>query len=828
MLEPNLRPPSAGITGLTSDEARRRLETVGPNELQRTIRVGAVRQIARSLASPLMLILLAASAVAAWVGQRVDATIIVVTVGLSVLLDAIQTARSTSAADKLRQMIVPTATVYRDGSWHELPRAAVVPGDLLHLAAGDLVPADGQLLEGRDLHVQQSALTGESFPVEKEASQGTPAGPADPHRADLVFLGTSVVAGHAIARVVETGSRTAFGDIAARLGDAPPETTFERGLRDLSRLLSQTVVFLVLFLMLVSIVLHRDPLESLLFAVALAVGVVPEFMPMITTLTLSSGAVRMSRQRVIVKHLAAIQNLGGIDILCSDKTGTLTRGAMSIRGALDARGVASASPLAFGVLNARFGSGVHNPLDEALLSSPGPPDEGWTKIDEVPFDFERRRASVVIERAGERVLVTKGAPEAVLAVCTDYADGDAVRALDDSARRTANAVVQQQTAEGVRVIAIATRPAGEQAAWRRDDEARLVLNGFLLFDDIPLPDAADAIAALAADGVLVKIISGDDPAVCHHVCTQTGLVDPTMVVGDQLNAVSDAALGALAERTTLFARVSPSQKLRIILALQRRGHVVGYLGDGINDAPSLHAADVGISVSTAVDVAREAADIVLLERGLGVLHAGILEGRRAYGNITKYLLMATSSSFGNMFSMAVASLVIPFLPLLPTQILLNNFLYDFAQVALPSDHVDAEYLRKPHQWDMRLLRRFMIRVGLVSSLFDFLTFAVLLRWFRGNEVFFHSGWFAESLVTQILVLLVIRTARNPLRSRPSIAMAICVGGAVAVGLSLPFTPVASALGLRPLPASFYAYVVLATFAYLALVEVVKRRTLAFE
>jgi Mg2+-importing ATPase len=826
--------PGAGHPGLTTEEARRSRDALGANEIRRSIRIGPLRQIAASLASPLMLILLTASAVAGWMGQHVDATIIVVTVGLSVLLDAVQTARSTSAADRLRQTIVLTATVFRDGHWLELPRADLVLGDVIHLSAGDLVPADARLFESRDLRVEQATLTGESVPAEKAAlangttgtARGTDAAPADPHRPDLVFLGTSVVAGFALAEITATGSRTAFGDIAARLGDVPPETDFARGLRDLSRLLSQTVVFLVLFLMLVSIVFHRDPLQSLLFAVALAVGVVPEFMPMITTLTLSSGAVRLARQRMIVKHLAAIQNFGGIDVLCSDKTGTLTRGSLSLLASIDSAGNDDPSAGALGALNARFGTGVRSPLDDALLTVAPATDVAWVKVDEVPFDFDRRRASVVVDGGGERLLVTKGAPESVTSSCDTFTQGDRVATFDEPARRAATGIVQSLSERGIRVLAVATRRLPTRARSDRDDEVGLTLRGFVTFEDQPLPDAAAAIAALAADGVTVKIITGDDAAVARHVCDRTGLPNPRIVLGDELDAVSDLALGPLVERTDLFARVSPRQKLRIVLALKAAGHVVGYLGDGINDAPSLHAADVGISVATAVDVAREAADIVMLDRGLAVLHAGILEGRRAYGNIMKYLLMSTSSSFGNMFSMAVASVVIPFLPMLPTQILLNNFLYDLAQVTIPTDRVDEEYLRKPHHWDMGILRSFMIRVGLVSSLFDFLTFGLLLHFFPHSEILFHSGWFIESLATQVCVLFVIRTARNPLQSRPSGALALTVVGALAIGLALPFTPLAAVLGLTPPPGIFFAYVAGATVAYLGLVELVKRRTLS--
>ena len=802
----------------------------GANELSRSMHVGLLRHIVSQLASPLMLILLAASGVAAWTGNTVDALIIVGAVALSVLLDAVQTARSTSAAERLRQTIVPTATVERDGAWRELPRAQLVPGDVVRLGAGDLVPADARLVEARDLHVQQAALTGESYPAIKQA--GTEDGPtadaaqpADPSRPDLVFLGTSVVAGYGIAVVTATGARTAYGEIAARLADDPPETEFARGLRRLGRLLGETVVFLVLFLVLVSVVLRRDPLESLLFAVALAVGIVPEFMPMITTLTLSSGAVRMAKQRVIVKHLAAIQNFGGIDMLCSDKTGTLTRGTMSLTTVVDATGHPRDDVLDLAAVNARFSSGVRSPLDDAILARVGAHTEGWTKLDELPFDAERRRASIVAEGSSGRVLVAKGAPESVLAACTARDDAGRVQPLDEAMRQTALATAHALAERGMRVLAVASRQVEPRERYSRDDEADLVLHGFLAFEDPPLADAAQTVATLAADGVVVKIISGDDPAVVRHVCAQTGMPEPRVIVGTELDAVSDAALGPLAERTDVFARVSPRQKLRIVLALKARGHVVGYLGDGINDAPSLHAADVGISVADAVDVAREAADIVLLDRDLAVLHRGILEGRRAYGNIFKYLLMATSSSFGNMFSMAFAAIAIPFLPMLPTQILVVNFLYDLAQVALPTDRVDDEYLRKPHHWDLGALRAFMLRVGLVSSLFDLVTFAVLLRWFHRDPALFRSGWFVESLATQILVVFVIRTATSPLRSRPSVMLAVSAGGALLAGMLLPFTPIAAALGLVAVPALYFAYVGAVVVVYLALVEVVKRRTM---
>ena len=817
--------PPEGVKSLSTMEARRRLVQYGPNELVRPRRVGAVRELVRGLASPLMIILLGASVLAASVGEVTDAAIIIVTVLLGAALDAYQTTRSSAAVERLRESVIPTATAYRDGAWLEIPRRELVPGDVIHVAAGDVVPADVRLLSSRDLHVQQAALTGESLPAEKRAppeptQQVEPT--RDPNEADALFLGTSIVSGVGVATVTATAGRTTFGEIAARLREAPPPTELERGLRRFGALLAETVIFLVLFLVLVSVALRRDPLESLLFAVALAVGIVPEFMPMVTSITLATGATRMARSRVIVKHLAAIQNFGSIDVLCSDKTGTLTRGEMQLADATDARDGKDPRVLTLASVAARLQSGIRNPLDDAIISA-GPEAPGWEKLDEIPFDFERRRMGVVVRHEGQRLLVAKGAPESILSACIAIQAGSQTQPLDGAAREAALDVVHGHGANGLRTIAVATRelapdePAGASAV--RD----LVLAGWLTFADPPLSDADEMITALAHDGVQLKILTGDDEAVARHVCTATGIDVSRAVTGAELDSISDTALGAVAERTTLFARVSPQQKLRIITALKGRGHVVGYMGDGINDAPSLHMADVGISVAGAVDVAKDAADIILLDRGLEVLHTGIVEGRKAFGNVMKYLLMGTSSNFGNMFSMAAASVLVPFLPMLPTQILLNNFLYDFAQVAIPSDRVDDVYIRKPHHWDMRVLRQFMIRIGLVSSAFDMMTFAVLLLVFRATPEQFRTGWFIESLATQTLVLLIIRTTGNPFRNRPSPLLAATVAATTLIGVALPFTPLRPALGFVVPSPTFLAFVAVATVAYLAAVEIAKRR-----
>jgi Mg2+-importing ATPase len=826
--------------GLSSDEARRRLAEFGPNEPAPVQRATVVKQALLLFANPLVIILLIAGLVSAVIGDVVNASIIIVIVLLSSALNFTQTARSQRTAERLRKEVAPIATALRDGEWQVIPRREIVPGDLIQLVAGDLIPADARLVESRDLHVQQAALTGESLPVEKEANSTSQTAPdqtttASPESRDRVFLGTSVVSGTATAQVVATGPATAFGKIAQRLAEKAPETEFERGAKKFGLLIARMVIFLVLFVFLVNAALRRDAFESLLFAIALAVGLTPEFLPMITTVTLGQGALRMARRKVVVKHLAAIQNFGSIDILCSDKTGTLTSGEMKLDERLDPLGKTSERPFALAYLNSLFETGISNPLDhaikrraansldEAILVNRRPDIRGYEKLDEMPFDFERRRVSVVCVRDGSRLLITKGAPESVLAVCSEYeVDGNRL-ALDEAARRRCEAVFHEPSGRGERVLAVAYSTPPQQAAYRKEDERGLTLAGFLTFADHPLPTAAEAIGALAADGVEVKILTGDNELVARHVCSEVGLSVERIVLGDEVDRMTDSALGHVAEQTTVFARVSPMQKNRIIQALKRRGHVVGYLGDGINDAPSLHTSDVGISVASGTDVARDAAEVILLEQSLPVLHQGIIEGRKAFGNVMKYLLMGTSSNFGNMFSMAGASLFLPFLPMLPTQILLNNFLYDLSQVAIPTDRVDQTYIHKPHRWDIRLIRDFMLYIGPISSLYDFLTFYVLLKVFHASEQFFHTGWFVESLATQTLVIFVIRTVGNPLRSRPSAAlMATTLLVALAGGL-LPFTPLASWLGFTPLPAAFFLFLILATGTYLFLVEMFKRR-----
>jgi Mg2+-importing ATPase len=812
----------SGDTGLTGIEAARRLIRFGPNEAQAGLRASQLGMLVGLLGNPLVLMLLAAALVSGVLGDHVGAAIIVAMVLLSVTLNYLLSYRSQRAAARLREQIAPTASVLRDGTWRDVPRRTLVPGDVIRLAAGDRVPADARLLEARELHVQQSALTGESAPAEKDACE-MPTGPAGADAKHLVFLGTSVIAGTATAIVTATGSDTAFGDVAARLSERPPPTEFERGLAGFARLIMRTVFGLVLLVLLAGIALHRPPLETLLFALALAVGLTPEFMPMITTVTLARGATRMARRRVVVKHLAAIEDFGSMTVLLSDKTGTLTRNETDVFATVDSFGDPSTRSANLAHLNSVLQTGIHSPMDEAILRAcPAMPAEP-RKLDEIPFDFDRRRLSVVAEANGEVLLVTKGAPESVLAQCVNYEAGGTQRTIDLDARDRIRQVCDAYAHQGLRTLAIAWRGIDRRPRYTAADETGLTLAGFVSFADPVLPDVADSLRALARDGVAVKILSGDNEWVARHVCTQVGLDAREVVTGAEVAKLDQDALGALAERVSVFARVSPAQKHRIVLALKARHEVVGFLGDGINDAPSLHAADVGISVVNAVDVARDAADIVLGERDLAALHAGVIEGRKAFANITKYRLMGTSSNFGNMFSMAAAALFLPFLPRLPTQILLNNFLYDMAQVTIPGDNVDAAQLTAPRRWDIGLIRRFMLGVGPISSLYDFLTFYVLLAWLQAGEAEFHTGWFVESLATQTLVLFVIRTAGSPLRSRPSGILVASVLATLALGVALPFTALGADFGFVPLPPLFFVFLAVATTTYLLLVEGVKRR-----
>ncbi|MFM7025027.1 MAG: magnesium-translocating P-type ATPase [Limnohabitans sp.] len=811
--------------GLASDQAAQRLAEVGPNRFGQTPAVPGWRQYLRHFRNPLVVTLLLASAVSAATGEATNFFIIACIVLLSVTLDFWQEMRAGQVVERLRRSVAVRASVLRDGQWLDHPVADLVPGDVVQLSAGDLVPADALVLKARDFFVNQSVLTGESWPVEKRVGMPTPLNDLQ-DATHAVFMGSSVVSGMAQVVLVRTGSGTAMGEVASSLNQAPEPTSFEMGMRRFGMLILRLTFLLVLFVLLVNGLMGRPLLESFLFAVALAVGLTPELLPMVVSVTLSRGAMRMAQQAIVVKRPSAIQDLGSMDVLCTDKTGTLTEARIRMERHVDPQGRSSDRSLELAWLNSHFESGLRSPLDEAILQNRSFDASVWTKIDEVPFDFERRRVSVLIERTpcpGERELVVKGAPDDILGLCTRYEDGDASKAMDDAALERVHATCHALEDEGFRVLAIAWRPVPlthDHAVV--NDESELVLVGFAAFLDPPKESAAVALQALQQAGVAIKVVTGDSDRVTQHVCHKLGLPVQGVLTGAQIAQLSDEALRAKVATVNLFCRVNPTQKNRVIQAIRARGHVVGYMGDGVNDAPSLHSADVGLSVDSAVDVAKAAADMILLRPDLRILQDAVLEGRRTFGNILKYILMGTSSNFGNMFSMAGAVLFLPFLPMLPTQILLNNILYDLSELPIPFDAVDAQDTVQPRVMDMGLIQRFMFTIGPVSSLFDFITFAVLLKVFDASEALFQTGWFVESLCTQVLVIFVIRTRGNPLRSRPHPMLTATSLAIVALAMVLPVTPLGRAFGFTPLPAGFYAALAVMVLSYLMLVIWVRR------
>ncbi|MYN11378.1 magnesium-translocating P-type ATPase, partial [Pseudoduganella aquatica] len=804
--------------------AAARLARYGPNLVRAPQQAALLWRFAGKLANPLVFILVLAGALSALTGDAASSAIVGAVVVLSVTLDVVQEYRAGAAAERLRQSVAVRARVLRDGEPAEAPLAELVPGDVVLLAAGDLVPCDGRVLEARDCYVNQALLTGESYPVEKAACEQS--GGDDVLAAgNAVLLGTSVISGSARVLVCRTGQATALGEVARLLQAHEPPTDFERGTHRFGLLILRMTVSLVLFVLLVNVLLQRPLLESFLFAVALAVGLTPELLPMVVSVTLARGALRMAAARVVVKRLAAIQSLGSMDVLCTDKTGTLTEARIRLEQHLDPAGQDSARVLELAYLNSHFETGLRSPLDDAILAHGGAGAAGWRKIAECPFDFERRRVSVLIDNGATRLLVVKGAPEDILRLSARHGPdaAGAVQALDTAARAAIAARCEALGRDGMRVLGIAWREvAAEHGDAAVGDETALVFAGFATFLDPPKLSARPALAALAAAGVALKTVTGDNELVARHLFGQLGLPVRGVLSGAEIDGMDELALAARAERANLFCRVTPAQKSRILLALKRRGHVVGYLGDGINDAPALRAADVGVSVDGAADVAREAADMILLEHDLGVLHAAVLEGRRTFGNIMKYIMMGTSSNFGNMFSMAAASLLLPFLPMLPVQILLNNLLYDLSELPLPLDRVDPEYLARPQPWDMVLVRDFMLAMGSVSSVFDLLTFYVMLAVFDAGAALFQTGWFIESMATQVLVIFLIRTRRSPLRSRPHPALALAALAVLAVAVGLPYTALGAALGFVAPPAGFFLVLAGMLAAYLVAVEAVKQ------
>jgi P-type Mg2+ transporter len=814
--------------GLSKSAAAARRRRDGPNVCRDEPRVSVLRDFARRFTNPLVVLLLAASAISGATGQFASFVIIIAMVLLSVVLDFFQEHRASRAAEQLRQSVMSRAMVLRDHTWQQIPAADLVRGDVVRIAAGMLVPADGCLLTVSHLHVNQAALTGESYPVEKKLVD-SPAPSLAREQADhAVFMGTSVVAGEATVLICRTGDATAIGEVADAMSSKEPPTAFDLGTRQFGMLIMRLTFFMVLFVLFANAITHKPWLDSLLFAIALAVGLTPELLPMVVSVTLARGAMQMSRQQVIVKRLSAIEDLGAMDVLCTDKTGTLTLSKIELQQALALDGAASERVFELAYLNSVFETGVRTPMDEAIANHRRIETAAWQKCGELPFDFERRRVSVLLEHAGEKKLITKGAPEDIVKLCAQYeTTGDGgTSALDATMHAAAQAQCARLGEQGLRVLAVAWKsmPASRVGA-DAADEAQLVLAGFLAFSDPPKPGAGDSMRELAAAGVQVKVVSGDNEQVTRSVCAAVGIPVNALITGNALAKLDDGQLDANVESIDVFCRVNPAQKKRIVEALQRRGRVVGFLGDGINDAPALRAADVGLSVDGAVDIAKEAADMILLKHDLGVLRHGVMEGRRTFANIRKYLMMGTSSNFGNMFSMAGASLFLPFLAMLPTQILLNNILYDLSEAAIPLDRVDAEEIAAPQHWDLRFIRNFMLSIGPVSSLFDFLTFYLLLRLFNADEDMFQTAWFVESLSTQVLVILVIRSRFPTLglhASRPSGVLLAWSLLMVAIGVLLTATPLGKPFGFVVLPANAFVMIAALVICYLLLAEWAKR------
>ena len=825
----------SSASGLTTEEAQARLRSVGPNEVAGEARHTVLGEIISRSINPFNLLLLTLAAASYFVGDQRAAFVIAVMVLLSVSLGFFQEHRSTKAADALRRMVQTKATVRRQNGEatqeHDVPIGQIVPGDIVLLSAGDMIPADVRLISANDLFVNQSTLTGEAMPLEKNAQPHVGRAEIPFDLPNICFMGSAVVSGVGRGVVMLTGARTAFGQVAATIAEQRVLTSFDKGITRVTWMMLCLMAIMVPLVFLINGVSKGNWFEALLFAVAVAVGLTPEMLPMIVTVNLAKGAMAMSRKKVIVKRLNAIQNLGAMDVLCTDKTGTLTQDRIILKRHLDPRGQDSDRVLEYAYLNSFHQSGLKNLLDHAVLQHVElqeklKAEERFRKIDEIPFDFERRRMSVVLERRDDaHTLICKGAVEEVLAVCTRYTVNDAKGALDAIHFAEAKNTTAKLNADGYRVIAVAFKempPA--QVAYSVADEANLTLLGYIAFLDPPKETAAPAIATLKARGVHVKILTGDNDIVSRKICHDVGLAVDRIVLGSEIETLSPDELANLAESTAVFAKVSPSQKAAIIDALHRKGYVVGYLGDGINDGPALKAADVGISVDTAVDIAKETADIILLEKSLAVLGDGVLEGRKVFGNITKYIKMGASSGLGNMLSVVGASIYLPFLPMAPIQVLTNNLLYDVSQTTIPTDNVDAEYLAVPRRWDLGNISKFVLLIGPISSIFDYVTFFMMLTVFQAwdKPALFQTGWFVESLLTQTLIIHIIRTAKLPfLESRasaPVIATSLIIAG---VGIILPFTWLGAALGFVALPAAYWMPLCLILLGYAILTHLMK-------
>ncbi len=811
---------SSAPQGLSATQAETALARFGPNELRPTDRLSGLRLLLKQFASPITLILIAGATLSLFLGDVADATIILIIVVVSGVLGFWQERGAANAVAKLLAVVQTKATVLRDGNEVKLALADVVPGDLVLLAAGATIPGDCLLLESHDLFVDEAALTGETYPVEKSGGM-LAADTALSGRINVLFMGTHVVSGSARAVVVHTGAATEFGKVSERLRLQPPETEFEHGIRHFGYFLMEVTLLLIIVIFAFNVYLARPVLDSFLFSLALAVGLTPQLLPAIISINLAQGAKQMAKHKVIVKRLAAIENFGSMNVLCSDKTGTLTEGQVHVEAMLDARGNPSDTVALYAGFNASYESGYLNPIDAAIRTNRPFDLAAYQKLDEVPYDFMRKRLSILVAHDAQHLMITKGALQNVLDVC-DQAEGENGQLAPLATLQPAiQAKFEELSQAGFRTLGLAYRDTGADATIRKESEVAMTFLGLAVLADPPKAGIGATIQQLAQLGVTLKVITGDNRAVAAHLGQQVGLPGSNILTGSDIRTMSSAALTQQVNDINLFAEIEPNQKEQIILALKRAGHVVGYMGDGINDASALHAADVGISVDSAVDVAREAADIVLLEQDLGVLLDGVKQGRITFANTLKYIFMATSANFGNMFSMAGASLLLPFLPLLPTQILLTNLLTDFPETAIATDNVDPDAVAKPRRWDLRFIRNFMLTFGLASSIFDYLTFGALLLILHASPQQFQTGWFVESVISASLVVLVIRTNGPFYKSKPGKALLIATLVIDALTLALPYTPLASLFGFSPIPPLFIGMLVIILALYMLTAEVAK-------
>lgn len=811
---------SATPNGLSSHQASKRLEQYGANTLKDNSGRSGLWLFLQQFKSPVTLLLIAAAVLSGLLGDIPDTIIIFVIVLISSFLGYWQEKGAANAVKELLKMVQLRCTILRDGQKQELPFESVVPGDIVYLSAGDIVPGDALLLTSQELFADEAAFTGETYPVEKECTI-LPANTPLSKRSNALFMGSHIISGKASVLIMQTGAKTEFGKISAQLQTSIPETDFERGIRHFGYLLMELTLLLVLVIFAANVLLHKPVLDSFLFSLALAVGLTPQLLPAIVSVNLATGAKRMAKQKVIVKRLSSIENLGSMTVLCSDKTGTITEGKVNLKDTLGVDGQHSDKVLEYAWLNASMQQGFHNPIDEAISSGyKGNPD--FKLQSEIPYDFIRKRLTVEVTNADLHIVISKGALNNILAVCSqvEMADGS----LEDIQKHTPSITksYQEFSSNGFRTLGVAFKPWHEGKTFTRTDEQGMVFIGFITLFDPPKAHIEETIKKLKDLGVGLKIITGDNELVAKSLALSVGLEHPAILTGPMIQKMNDAALRHKARETDIFAEVEPNQKERIILMLKKAGHVVGFMGDGINDAPALHTADVGISVDTAVDVAKQAADIVLLDRDLNVLTEGVLEGRKTFTNTMKYIFMATSANFGNMFSMAGASLFLAFLPLLPKQILLTNLLTDFPEMAISTDRVDHVNLQRPQRWNFKFIKRFMITFGLLSSVFDYLTFGVLILLLHSDEKTFQTGWFTESVLSATLIVLVVRTRLPFFKSLPGKYLFMATLFILIFVLLLPLTPMATWFGFVQLPLSFYGWIFIIVAMYMLSAELLKR------